>query len=167
MSVTFDATKLNAVELDKLLGYLKKQKLTTDPRYKVALEEHVARHGRGLTIEGTLALIRDAVREQRWLFFKDISDDAGKRWGQGAMGEVNAHLGTLCAWAANEDLPMFSAWVVAKTSAKTGRIEGASLKAFLACARSIGLDPGETDAEREGFIEEQRKLIRKWAEQAA
>lgn len=161
--MTFDAARFTDAELERLIGYLKRNGLAGDPRYAAAVAESEARHGRGLTLDSTLAMIRAAVREDRFLTYKELSDGSGRRWGQGAMAEVNAHLGRLCDWARARGLPMFSAWVVRKDSLPRGRLSGSALKGFLDYARSLGHDPGATEAEQAGFVEAQRAAIRAWA----
>lgn len=167
MSFAFDPRKLTDAELERLLSYLRSAGLTADPRYTAALEEHIARHGRGLTVEGTLGLIRAAALAGCWLTYKEIADHAGRRWGQGAMGEVNQHLGALCEWAYHRGLPMFSAWVVRKDALPKGALEGSALKGFVDCMTSLGLDPGATQRDQQAFVAAERARIRAWAEQPA
>jgi hypothetical protein len=141
VSFAFDPRKLTDAELERLLAYFRGAGLATGPRHPSALDEHIARHGRGLTVEGTLGLIRAAVLAERWLIYKEIADHVGRRWGQGAMGEVNQHLGALCEWAHHRGLPMFSAWIVRKDALPKGKLEGSAPRGFVDCVMSLGLNP--------------------------
>jgi hypothetical protein len=169
MTPDFDASKLNDTELARLIAYLKRKRLTTDPRYALALEAQAEREGRGYTFEATLALIRDAARASpdRWLTYAELSASIERRWGQAALTEVNKHLARLCEWAVNRGLPLFSAWVVPASAAKSGKLEGVALRGFVDCAKGLDLKPGNTAKQQDAFVEAQRRRIREWAELAA
>lgn len=165
MSFAFDPGKLSDGELERLIAWLRAHGHAQDPRYDAAAAERIRRQGRGMTIGNTLDLVRSGARAapERFVTYGELWALTGTAWGLRAMGEVNRHLGLICDWARSRGLPMFSAWFVPARAARTGELDGSSLKGFVECAVSLGLDPGATEAEQRAFLDRQRDDVRRWA----
>lgn len=122
------STKTDA-ELDTLIANHEARGAWSAPLLLSAVAERSRRRDGGLNLDRTLALIHDAVREDRYVTYKDVASQSGKAWDQ-VRWKVFDHLGTLCIreHAGNGTLP--SVMVVTEGNRQTGDLDGETLIGF-------------------------------------
>ncbi|MFO1128341.1 MAG: hypothetical protein U1E66_07945 [Rhodospirillales bacterium] len=157
-----DVTTLSEDELKNLIANYRRLNATAQPLFRKALNELEHRKGKGLDFEKSLAIIRNAAEQGRFLSYKDLADESGAEWTH-VHYSIGAHLWQLVEYADLRGWPMLSAIVVNQENVKSGQMEPGTLKGFVGAARMLGypvIDP-------EAFLIEQQTRVFDWAKDRA
>lgn len=146
-------------EIQNLIDNHRRQNVTTAPRYLEALEEQARRKGRGLTFSKSMAVIRDAARDGRFLSYKELADASGAEW-TNVRYAIGPHLWSLVEYAHRQGWPMLSAIVVNKQHVSTGEMEPDTLKGFVTAARDLG----HVFSDPHDFLKQQQQHVFEWAQ---
>jgi len=149
-----DESISNLLENYRRLGYL------ADPDYCRLLAELERRKGKGLDFEKTLAAIRKAAAEGRYLTYQGVAEASSVDFNKVHFG-IGQHLARLCEYCHRHGWPLISAVVVNKAGAKSGALSAYSLGGFIEVARSLGY--AVTD--QEAFLCDQQERTFAWAKQ--
>jgi hypothetical protein len=145
-------------ELRNIIDNYRKQLRTGDSRYLDALEESARRKGHGLNFQKSFELIRKAAKQRRFLSYKQLADESGAEWSK-VRYKVFNHLGDLIEYAHHRRWPLISAIVVAQPDVETGRMDGETLRGFVAAARALG----HSIDNEEVFLRGQQEEVFAWA----
>src|SRR5215469_15894431 len=153
---------LSNAQLENLVENHRRQRATDAPLYVDALRELEKRKGKGLDLDRSLAIIRQAAKERRFISYKELADTSGADWKQVRFA-VNGHLWNLVEYSHLRYGILFSAIVVNTPNVASGRMEAETLKGFVGAARL--LDYAVTDAH--AFLKEQQARVFAWAHNEA
>jgi len=148
----------SADELRNIITNFSKHGKADDPRCLGAMEELARRTGNGLDFEKSLALIRAAAADGRYISYKQLADESGADWSRVHYSVFN-HLGDLIDYAHRKGWPLLSAIVVSQPNIKTGAMDGPTIEGFLNAARMLGFQITDGEA----FLREQQRLVFEWA----
>ncbi|MEP7221087.1 MAG: hypothetical protein ABI673_00320 [Novosphingobium sp.] len=151
-------SKFNDKQIKNLINNYLDQKQTAAPYYYELLEESARRSGNGLNFEKTLAAVKQAASEGRFLSYLDIADFSGCTWNK-VRHSMNSHLQALLEYCYVRNIPLLSAIVVNKPSLKSGAMDQSALSGFVKGVTSLGIridDP-------ESFLREEQAKIFAWA----
>jgi hypothetical protein len=95
------------------------------------------RKGKGLDFEKSLSIILEAVREARFLSYRELADANGADWSQ-VRYAIGGHLWKLAEYGHLKERLLLSAIVVNKPNVETGKMEPDTLKGFIGAARELG-----------------------------
>jgi 5-methylcytosine-specific restriction protein B len=116
--------------------------------------------GEGLRLEASLALIRGAAEERRFVSYGDVAAASGLPW-DAARRRMDPHLFALCRRATERGWPLLSAIVVDKQSVPHGAMRGRPLIGFARAAERAGRIIGGDAA---AFLAEEQQRVFAWAE---
>lgn len=122
-----------------------------------AVIELARRRTSPLDLHRTMALVRWAASQRRFLSYGDVARAQNLSWDR-VRYAMNEHLILLARWARQQDLPMLSAIVVNQQNALTGRMNSATLKGFAAAAEWLGYAVDDPDT----FLREQQAACFAW-----
>lgn len=108
----------------------------------------------------TLALIRRAAGERRFVSYGDVAAASGLSW-NAARRCMDPHLFALCRRAAERGWPLLSAIVVDRRSVPHGAMRGRPLIGFARAAERLGRIVGGDAA---AFLAEEQRRVFAWAE---
>ncbi|HEX3651330.1 MAG TPA: hypothetical protein VHU18_00745 [Rhizomicrobium sp.] len=149
--------ELTTEQLENLIAnYRRKGK--SDDTYLRALAEHGKRIGKGLDFNTTMAVVKKAAREGRFVSYGEIAEASGADWNQ-VHYSVGNHMYALIEYCHHHGWPLLSAIVVNKPNVKTGAMEPETLKGFIAGARALGY----VVSEPQSFLNEQQQRVFGWA----
>ena len=154
-----DVTKLTDEGLKNLMENHRRLDATSEPLYGAASVEWNRRHGGGLDLKTSLAYLKAAARERRFVSYGELAEANGATWDK-VRYPMNAHLWALVEHAHHRGWPMLSAMVVNKDRRQTGDMDPETLKGFIAAAEALKhhiSDPAE-------FLREQQELCFQWGE---
>ena len=114
-----------------------------------------------LDINKTYKAILSAARDARFTTYGDLAAASGIEWSK-ARHRLSQQLGQLVKISHARGWPMLSAIVVRQGDAKTGALDGESLKGFLAAADMVGIKVDDPEAFYRGSISLTRS-IRCWS----
>jgi len=154
----FDIKGLSDKEIATLLENYRKAGQTEHPKYVSILEEKALREGKGLSFEKSLAAIRQAASERRFLSYKQLAEASGLEWSFSVRHAIPAHLWNLVEYAHRNGLPLLSAIVVNQKHLETGDMEPETLRGFIIAAGDVGIPV--TD-ERKFLKEQQEEIFRR------
>ena len=77
-----DVETLSTGQLENLIVNHRRKRATNAPLYIDALGELEKRKGKGLDFEKSLSIILEAVREARFLSYRELADANGADWSQ-------------------------------------------------------------------------------------
>jgi hypothetical protein len=152
-----DVTKLDDQGLKNLMENHRRLGATHAPAYGAASREWNARHGGGLSLEVSLAYLRQAAREGRFVSYGELADANGASWDK-VRYPMNAHLWALVEHAHHRGWPMLSAMIVNKSHRDSGEMEPETLSGFIKAARVLKYDVGDPSA----FLKSQQALCFQW-----
>jgi len=109
----------------------------------------------------TLAAIRAAARDRRFLSYGDVAAASGVPW-SAARRRMDPHLYALCRQATVRGWPLLSAIVVDKPSVPHGAMRGRPLIGFARAAERCGRILGGDAA---AFLAEEQQRVFDWAAQ--
>ena len=158
-----DLSGKSKAELDNLLANYRKRGQTSSPVFLDALAMRETMYAGTLSFEQSLAAIREAARERRFLSYEDLAAASGSTI-QKARMQLPAHLARLLEYAVRSGWPLVTAIVVTKPNVGTGTMEGSALESFLKAAALHGhdIEPGASEA----FVREQQDRTFAWAQDA-
>ena len=149
---------LSNTQLENLVENHRRKRATDAPLYVDALRELEKRKGKGLDLDRSLAIIRQAAKEGRFISYKELADTSGVDWNQVRFA-MNGHLWNLVEYSHLRHGILFSAIVVNTSHVATGKMEAETLKGFVGAARL--LDYAITD--EQAFLKEQQACVFAWA----
>lgn len=152
-----DVTKLDDQGLKNLMENHRRLGRTQEPAYGAAAREWNARHGGGLDLETSLAHLRQAAREGRFVSYGELAEANGATWDK-VRYPMNAHLWAPVEHANHRGWPMLSAMIVNKRHRETGEMEPETLAGFIAAAKALKYDV--TDEVE--FLKEQQARCLDW-----
>ena len=155
-----DLSGKSKAELDNLLANYDKRGQTASPVYLDALAMRETMYAGSLTFDATVAAIREAARERRFLSYDDVAAASGSTI-QKARMQLPAHLSRVLRYAVCRGWPLVTSIVVSKPNVETGTMDGSALEGFLKSAALQGLAP---EAESEAFVKEQQEKTFAWAQ---
>lgn len=122
-----------------------------------ALKELGQRRAKGLNFDKSLAIVRGAAADRRFLSYKDLADESGVEW-TSVHYAINWHLWDLVQFAHCHGWPMLSAIVVNKQHQKKGDMNPETLQGFIGAARQLGHRVTDTEA----FLKDQQEKVFEW-----
>lgn len=149
---------LSDAGLKNLIANHQRLNATGQPLFREALNELERRKGKGLDFEKSMAIIRRAAEQGRFLSYKELADESGAEWTH-VHYSIGVHLWQLVQYADVSGWPMLSAIVVNQENVKSGRMEPETLKGFIGAAKALG----HTIIDPELFLREQQKRVFEWA----
>ena len=152
-----DLTKLTNRELQNLIDNHRRKNATDKPLYADAMTEYHRRHGGELSLECTIAYIRKAASEMRFVSYGELAEANGATWDK-VRYPMNDHLWVLVDYARRRGWPMLSAMIVNKQHVQTGQMEDATLTGFVEAARALGY----VITDQKAFLREQQSLCFQW-----
>lgn len=152
-----DVTKLDDQGLKNLMENHRRLGRTEEPAYGAAAREWNSRHGGGLDLETSLAYLRHAARERRFVSYGELAEANGASW-EKVRYPMNAHLWALVEHAHHRGWPMLSAMIVNKTHRDTGEMEPETLAGFIAAAEALKYEVSDPGA----FLKAQQDLCFAW-----
>lgn len=153
-----NTASLTDKQLEAFIQNHRDKNATDRPVFAEALAERARRKGQGLDFEKTLAAVRLAAREKRFLSYKELADVSGANWTK-VHWAMNTHLGELLEYCHRMSLPLLSAIVVNKKNVDAGDIEEEALRGFVTAARALGYHI----TDERGFFREQQRKAFEWA----
>ena len=154
-----DVATLSDDQLKNLIANHRNKNATASPLFREALNELERRRGKGLDFEKSLAIIRSAAEQGRFLSYKELTDESGAEWTH-VHYSIGANLWQLVEYAQLKGWPMLSAIVVNQLNVKSGRMEPETLKGFIGAALQLGHHP---IIDAQAFLREQQELVFEWA----
>jgi 5-methylcytosine-specific restriction protein B len=155
-----DVTKLDDQGLKNLMENHRRLGRTEEPAYGAAAREWNARHGGGLNLETSLAYLRQAARERRFVSYGELAEANGASWDK-VRYPMNAHLWALVEHANHRGWPMLSAMIVNKSHRETGEMEPETLAGFTAAAEALRYEVADPVA----FLRSQQELCFQWGQE--
>jgi len=140
-----NVAKLSDAELQNLMANHRRLKATDRPLYGQAAEEWNRRHGGGLNLERSIAHLRAAAGQGRFVCYGELAEANGMSWDK-ARYPMDTHLGMLVEHAHHRGWPLLSAMVVNKQHLTTGAMEPETLAGFTKAATELGYNVGEPAA---------------------
>lgn len=152
-----DVEKYTDKELQNVIDNHRRHGATEAPLYQQALEEQALRKGKGLDFDKSLAAIRQAAMEGRFMSYGELAKASGADWNK-VRYALNEHLFHLVEFAHRRGWPLLSSIVVNQNNLQTGDLEPSSLKGFIAAAHILKIPvTGE-----EAFLREQQRKVFEW-----
>ena len=142
-------------QLDNLIDNHERAGALSAPLYLAALEERDRR--RGFSFEASMAAIRKAAAERRFLSYADLAAANGAKWSK-VYRLVGPHLWDVVKRAHAQGLPLISAIVVNKENVATGALDETALRGFIAAARELGREA----TDEETFLREEQERVFEW-----
>lgn len=155
-----EVKKLDDQGLKNLMENHRRLGATSEPAYGAASREWNTRHGGGLDLETSLAYLRKAARERRFVSYGELAQANGAIWDK-VRYPMNAHLWALVEHANHLGWPMLSAMIVNKPHRETGGMEPETLAGFVAAAEALRYDVADPEA----FLREQQELCFAWGDE--
>lgn len=152
-----DVQRLSDDELRNLIRNHQAKHATDRPLYRQAIEETHRRHGGTLDLDRSLAYLRAAAAQRRFVSYGELAEANGAEWDK-VRYPMNTHLWALVCLAHAKGWPMLSAMVVNKQHVATGHMEPATLTGFVGAANDLGYEI--TDAQ--SFLREQQEACFRW-----
>jgi len=94
------------------------------------------RKGKGLDLDKSLAIIRKAAKDGRFISYKELVDTSGADWNQVRFA-MNGYLWNLVEYSHLRHGILFSAIVVNTPNVASGKMEAETLKGFVGAARLL------------------------------
>src|SRR5579863_8528709 len=140
-----DVQGLSDDELNNLIGNHQSNGATDRPLFREAVEEMHRRHGGALDLDRSLAYLRCAAAQRRFVSYGELAEANGAVWDK-VRYPMNTHLWALVCLARAKGWPMLSAMIVNKQNLDTGHMERETLAGFLKAASDLGfrVDDPET-----------------------
>lgn len=157
-----DVTKLDDRGLKNLIDNHRRLRRTNEPVYDAAAREWNARHGGGLDLEASIAYLRQAARDRRFVSYGELAQANGASWDK-VRYPMNDHLWALVEHANHHGWPMLSAMIVNKNHRERGEMEPETLAGFVAAAKALGHPVIEPLA----FLKAQQELCFAWGRAAS
>jgi hypothetical protein len=126
--------------------------------YSDAIAELARRKGKGLDFETTVRVIRDAAARGRYISYGEVAKASGAEWSK-VHYAIGPHLDDLIEYCHLNCLPLLSSIVVNKPHIRTGELDPASLKGFIAGVRSVGIPVGD----EQEFLRRSQQEVFEWA----
>lgn len=152
-----DVTTYSDQELQNVIDNHRRHGATGAPLYQQALEEQALRKGKGLDFDRSLAAIRHAAIEGRFMSYGELAKASGEDWNK-VRYALNEHLFHLVEFAHRRGWPLLSAIVVNQNNLKTGDLEPSSLRGFVAAARLLQIPV----TDEKTFLREQQEKVFAW-----
>lgn len=152
-----DVTKLDDQGLKNLMENHRRLRATKKPLYGEASREWNRRHGGGLNLDTSIAYLRAAAREGRFVSYGELAEANGATWDK-VRYPMNAHLWALVEHAHHRGWPMLSAMVVNKKNTQTGDMDPETLAGFVGAAADLRHDVSDPQT----FLREQQRLCFEW-----
>jgi hypothetical protein len=150
---------LSNAQLENLVENHRRQRATNAALYVDALRELEKRKGKGLDLDRSLAIIRQAAKEGRFISYKELADTSGVDWNQVRFA-MNGHLWNLVEYSHLRHGILFSAIVVNTPNVASGKMETETLKGFVGAARLLDY----TITDEQAFLKEQQARVFEWAQ---
>lgn len=154
-----DVESLSNAQLENLVENHRRQRATNAPLYVDALRELEKHKGKGLDLDRSLAIIRQAAKEGRFISYKELADTSGADWNQAGFA-MNEHLWNLVEYSHLRHGILFSAIVVNTPNVASGKMEAETLKGFVGAARLLDY----TITDEQAFLKEQQARVFEWAQ---
>lgn len=142
-------------ELDTLVENYRRKGATSAPRYAEIVAELHRRDAGPLDLATTIRFLHGAASQGRYVSYSQVAEANGRDWND-VRYPMNTHLWVLVDFARRAGWPMLSALIVNKANVETGDMDDATLKGFVAAARSLGHalndDRGFLAAQQEGCM---------------
>jgi hypothetical protein len=152
-----DVTKLDDDGLKNLIENHLAKRVTNTPLFEDAVRERNRRNGGGLDVDRSVAYLRAAAAERRFVSYGELAEANGAIWDK-VRYPMNDHLWNLICHGRCRGWPMLSAMVVNKQHLATGDMEPETLVGFTKAAALLGYqvtDPGS-------FLREQQAECFAW-----
>lgn len=157
--MAIDIDKLTNEQLENLIANYRKKK-ASDEVFLRALAAHARRVGNGLNFDTTLNVVQKAALERRFVSYLEIAEASGANWNK-VHYSIGQHMFDLIEFCHLRGMPLLSAIVVNKPNVRTGEMEPATLKGFVAGARALGIPVTDAHA----FLKEQQEKVFSWAQE--
>ena len=126
-----DFEKKSLPELKQMqLNYERLDKTETAD-YRTLIATIDRRGANGLDRDRTIAFLRAAASEHRFVSYKDVAACCGVVWDNTVRLRMGAHLDDVTRHVAHEGGPLLSAIVVNQPNVATGKLEPAALRGFV------------------------------------
>jgi hypothetical protein len=157
-----DVAALTVEQLETLIENHRRQGALTAPLFGKAVTELARRRTGPLDLHKTLALVRAAAAEGRFLSYGEVARAQSLAWDR-VRYQMNEHLGLLAQWGHQQGLPMLSAMIVNQENVATGAMNRKTLEGFVRAAEWLGYRVGDQQA----FLREQQQACFAWGKAAA
>lgn len=153
-----DPTSLSLDQLQTLIGRYQERGLTDRPEYAAYVEAFSRTGAVGLTMDITIAAIRDAAAKRAFLSYGSLAEANGVSWTK-SRRLMPKHLDAVLWKCHHLGWPLITAIVVNKQYLTTGAMEPESLAGFCNGARRLGL----TVTGEQAFLKIQQAKTFAWA----
>ena len=149
-------------DIDSWIRNHEEKGATDAPLYRDLIEERNRRHGKGLKLDVSIAYLRQAAKDKRFVGYGELAEANGVEWSQARyrMNGNHGHLEDILAYCNAHGLPLLTAIVVNKENLKTGAMEESTLKGFVAGCRWLG--HSVTDGEK--FLRQCQEECFEWGQ---
>jgi ribosomal protein S25 len=147
--------------LEFIIDGFKNGRHSDERLYVNALAEQGRRQHKGLVFDTTVAAIRAAAAERRFITYGEIASANGVSWSV-ARRPMNKHLEAVVEWAARNGLPLITAIVVDQPAVGTGAMSDSAMSGFMRAARKFG----HIVTDERAFLGDQQQAVFYWARTA-
>lgn len=159
--MAIDPTKLDDDGLNNLIRNHLKLRATDRPLYEAAVAEYNRRLGGRLKLDTSIAYLRKAAAERRFVSYGELAEANGAVWDQ-VRYPMFSHLWAIICHAKARDWPMLSAIVVNKEHVASGDMEPSTLAGFVKAANDLGHVVENEDE----FLKAQQEACFRWGARA-
>ena len=147
-------------ELEAILVNHRRAGAVDKPLFTDALAELARRRGQGLSFETSLAVIRAAAREGRFIGYKELAEASGAEWSR-VHWSVGPHLDSLLEYCHRKGWPLLPAIVVRQAEIDGGELKGTSLEGFVKGCEDLGIG---MPADAATFARDEQRKVFEWAQ---
>ncbi len=128
-------------EIDNWIRNHEDKGQTQTDLYRALIEERNRRHGHGLTIKKSMAVLVAAAKRRQFVSYGELAEANGVSWTKARyrMNGKHGHLDDLLAHCHSKGLPLLTAIVVQKGKLATGEMDQFTLDGFVEGVQRIGV----------------------------
>lgn len=156
---TFEFSAYDDAAIEDAIRRHREKGVTDTDLYRALVEEHAKRSSKSLSVEKTVALLKDAAQQKHFVSYKDVAEASGIEFGT-VRWQVGKHLDAILELCHSRRWPLLTALCVKQNEVATGDLSGGSLDGFVAGARRLGL----TVTDDKAFLRECQAACFAWAE---
>lgn len=148
-------------QIDLLASRYESQGLTTDPFYRLILQERAKRQSMSLKIDVSLRHLIASARAERFTTYGELANANGVPWSQARVhmrGSRN-HLDRLLDICHVRGYPLLTAICVNQEGQTTGELGEEALRGFIAGAKRLG----RVVTDEKGFLRDCQRECFTWA----
>lgn len=146
-------------ELEAILANHRRAGALDKPVYSEALAELARRRGQGLSFEKSLAIIRVAATDRRFVGYKELAEASGAEWAR-VHWSVGPHLDSMLEYCHRKGWPLLPAIVVRQGEVEGGELVGSSLEGFVKGCKRLGIEIPEDAL---AFVRSEQQRVFDWA----